>query len=311
MKRLILALFFLPCVCFLSCVCMAVDREQLNVMLTAAATTQGKAYLEARDPIVKLGQDAKPLLVQAATDASLTWQQRLVARICYERMTRAADIEALRRYDWRTHPQYDKQWEMCIVGPGVRLGTIVVPKCTETGLWYYYIEMAWRDTGEYAVWPFDPRINDTRTLSESWLGWCMSAVQGQPESYYLTQALNERLELDASLSEPISVNYYWYLLLNKETNAVPILVKRYDAYSKHELQGPEAFPGRHDQLYKGMFGPVLALANTRHADLIEKFIAGKPVLAPLEEKLATVRSRPAPPPSIEPPFRLGQQLAKP
>jgi hypothetical protein len=317
--------------CLLPLTAGALDRVQIDHMLISAAAAKGKSYIEARQNIIDLGTEALPLLAQAATDPKLTWQQRLVARICYEKMTRGEDIEALRRYDWRTHPQYDKQWEKVIVGVKVRLGTIVIPKSVEAGLWYYYIELAWKDTEEYAIEPFNP-VNDARILSESWLGWCMDAVQGirddlarfpmyrelirlgirgQPERYHLTQALIERLELDPTLSNPLNVECYRFLLNNKETNAVPVLVKTYDAYSKHELQGPEAFPGRHNQLYRGMFGPILEIANAHHADLIEKFVGDHSVLASLTNNLPEIRARSAPPAVAEPPFRLGQRLVKP
>lgn len=133
------------------------------------------------------------------------------------------------------------------------------------------------------------------------------SLRAQPERYYLVKVLAERLDSDTSLSQPLDVDYYRYLLLNKETNAVPVLVKRYDAYNKHEMTGPEVFPGAYDITYRGMFEPILSFADSRYADLIEKFIGEKPALAPLKDKLAEVRNRPAPPPTIEPPFRLNHQ----
>jgi len=325
MKRIIL-LF-----CFLSSTTYALDRPQLDKMLTTAATATGESYLEARQAILDHGKDSLPLLLQAAVDSKLTWQQRLVARISYEKITRGVDIEALRRYDWRKDPRYDKEWERPILGPKTHLGMIVIPKCAQDGLWYYYIEMAWKNTGEYAVWAFDPRINDTRTLSESWLGWCIAALQGigdsltefpayrdlsrlnvqrQPERYYLAQALIERLEQDSELSEPIDVEYYQYLLLNKETNAVPVLVKRLEPYVK--LSRPKDLSRQEiDGAIGWEFKKVLSFADSRHFDFFDKFISEHPALAPLKDKVAPICARPAPPNSVEPPFRLGQQLAKP
>jgi hypothetical protein len=317
-------------ICLLPVSGYSLDRPQLDRMLASAVQATGQSYLEARQAVLDLGTNALPLLAQAACDSNLTWQQRLVARICYERMTRSADIEALRRYDWRAHPQYYKWWEEDIVGVKRHLGTIAVPKFVEAGLWYYYLELVWKDTGEYAIKPRDPRINDPKVgvLASSWLGWCMDAVQGisndlakfrgyreltrlgirrQPESYYLTQVLVERLDSDPSLSRPLDIDYYKFLLLNKETNAVPVLVNSYDAYSKLDLTGPEAFPGRHEQLYRGMFEPIMSLADSRYADLIQKFIAEKPALAPFKEKLTAMRALPAPPPAVEPPFRMDHQ----
>jgi hypothetical protein len=281
------------------------DRPQLNKMLVTAAATNGQSYLEARQAILDLGTNALPLLAQAATDSGLMWQQRLAARICYERMTRGADIEALRRCDWRMDPQYDKRWEGDIVGVKRYLGKIAVPKCVETGLWYYYIELAWKNTAEYAIGPRDRRINDLYVFPDCWIGWCILALKEQPERYYLTKTWAERLDSDPSLSQPLDLDYYKYLLFSKETNAVPVLVDGYDAYNKRMDPGQgEAFGGAREITYRGMFEPIMSLADSRYADLIQRFIAEHPILAPLKDKLAEIRERPAPPPLVEPPFRL-------
>ncbi len=310
MKQMLLLL------CFVPLTVQALDRPQLDKMLATAVSAKGRPYLEARQAVLDLGTNALPLLAQAATDPALTWQQRLVARICYERMTRGADIEALRRYDWRANPQYNKKWEDNILGARVHLGEIAIPKCIDAGLWYYYVELPWKDTKEYALHPSDPAIpfdraiNDDRRIYCSWLDWCIASLKGQPEYYYLIQALTEKLESDASLSEPPNAELYRYLLLHKETNAVPVLVKRYDTYNKHEDNGGEAFAGAREITYRGMFEPILEIADSRHANLLEKFITEKPVLEPLKEKLAEVRKRSAPPPLVEPPFRLNRQPVK-
>lgn len=291
--------------CLLPVAAQALDRPQLDKLLASAASVRGQSYLEARRAILDLGKDASPLLTQAASDPKLRWQQRLVARICYERTFRGDEIEALRRYDWRKHPQYDKRWEMSIVGARIRLGTIAVPKLVDAGLWYYYIELAWKGTEEYAVEPFNP-MNDTRILSESWLGWCMDAVRGQPEGYYLVEALAERLELDASLSEPIDVNYYWHLLLNKETNAVPVLVKQAENFVRRS--GPSTLtPGEVQTALEFKLEKIMPFADSRHVDLIARFIEEHPALVSLKEKLAAVRARAAQPLAVEPPFRLDHQ----
>jgi hypothetical protein len=303
MKQLILLLWFLPLTAH------ALDGPQLVKLLATAAGATGQPYLEARQAILDLGTNALPLLARAATDPALTWQQRLAARICYERIARGADIEALRRYDWRADPQYDPKWEAPVVGVRCCLGKIAVPTFAARGLWYYYIELAWKDTKECGLpsdpsVPFDVRINNDGQHLSAWPAWCMAAVHGQPERHYLVQALIERLSLDVSLSEPSDADLYRYLLDNKETDAVPVLVERYDAYDEHEEPGSgEAFAGAREMTYRGMFEPIVSLADSRHAAQIEKFIAEKPALAPLQNKLAEVRQRPAHP-LVEPPFRL-------
>jgi hypothetical protein len=287
--------------CLWPCIGWAIDKRGLDDLLAAAAAAKGKEYLEVRQRVLDLPKDALSLLLQATTNKGLNWQQRLIARICYERITRSADIMVLRSYKWSEDPQYDKSWASYITGPGPRMGKIVIPKCADLGLWYYYLEVNWKNTNEYAIEPSDSQINDL------WIGWCSEALKSQPERYYLIQALIERIELDASLSEPLDVGYYEYLLRNKETNAVPVLIQRHDALFNREISGPELYPGIRDETHLTRFSEIIEFADSRQAHLIEKFIAGKPALAPLKDRLAEVRNRPAPPPSAEPPFRLNHQ----
>ena len=301
MKRVIVILLIV-----LPVVAQALEREKLNSMLAAAAGAQSNAYLEARQAILDLGSDVLSALAQAAVDPALTWQQRLVARISYERIVRGADIEKLRRYDWRRHPQYKEDWERHILGSAYRLGIVVVPTCKEYGLWYYYLELRWKTTGELAIEPWDKRIN------ESWTGWCVGALIEEPECTYLLKVLRDVLEADATLTDRFhGVRAFRSLLELKDADAVPVLVERYDVYFKQVVNVPEAFPGRHAQLYAGMFGSILSFADSRHAEMLEKFIAERPALAPLKEQVAEIRKRPAPPPRVEPPFRLGQERVKP
>ena len=77
------------------------------------------------------------------------------------------------------------------------------------------------------------------------------------------------------------------------------------------VTGTEVFPGANETTYRGMFKPILDFADSRHADLIEKFIAEHPALAPLKDQVAEIRKRPAPAARVEPPFRLGMQLVTP
>ena len=91
---------------------------------------------------------------------------------------------------------------------------------------------------------------------------------------------------------------------------MPLLVKRYDAFFKKEVIGPEVYPGRHKELYCGMFSPILAFADSSHVELLEKFIDERPDLAELKPKLEEVRARPAHTPTPEPAFRLGTTPVK-
>ena len=87
--------------CLLPCFTWGIERAKLDHMLIAAASNQGAAYLVARNAIVEQGTNALPILDRLTVEKDLSWQQRLVARICYERILRGAEIEGLRHCDWR------------------------------------------------------------------------------------------------------------------------------------------------------------------------------------------------------------------
>jgi hypothetical protein len=284
----------------------AVEREKLDQMLATAAAAQSNAYIEARQSVLDLGANALPTLSAAAADPKLTWQQQLVARICYERISRAKDIENLRRYEWGKDPNYNPEWEKNIMGPAFKMGKIVVPKFMETGLWYYYVELNWKYTKEYSL-----SFAASSSLRDAWADWAIKALLQQPERYCLVQGLIERLTNDTLLSQRENLNYYRFLLAKKESDAMPLLVKRSDAFVKRTrpstLSPLEIQKAIRWELEKN----ILPFADSRHADLIEKYIAEHPTLAPLKDKVAEIRKRPAPAPRAEPPFRLSQTPVKP
>ena len=61
MKRLLCILYLLPPAVW------GVERNELNVMLQAAATNQGAAYLVARNAIANLDTNALPILAPIAS----------------------------------------------------------------------------------------------------------------------------------------------------------------------------------------------------------------------------------------------------
>jgi hypothetical protein len=304
---------------------IAVDDSHLFGMLAAAATNRGNAYLEARAQILALGTNALPELGRYAIAADLTWQQRLAARICYEKLTRGADIDALMAYDWRKDKNYDKKWEQFITGPSIRMGAVVVPKCREFGLWYYYVELTWKETNELPVCgkclkPLQEYSNPRERQAElerrgneglrscvhqdgrfrkEWPNWCLQVFTDEPEKYWRILAISERM-----IETPFSLwhyDRYLQFIKEKDRETVPLLVQLYDARTK-------IYPSNREDWYREGFLQILEFADSRHADLLEKFISEKPALEPLKKRLAEVRARPAPSPVTEPPFRLGKDL---
>ena len=98
MKSSTLSILLMLCAC-----CAWADEVlELQPRLAEAAGAQGQAYVELRDRLVSTV--STNALFAAVDDSRLEWRERLVARICCERITRLKEIEALRSHDWRQHP---------------------------------------------------------------------------------------------------------------------------------------------------------------------------------------------------------------
>jgi hypothetical protein len=285
-------------ICLLSFEAYAIQYPQLEQQLEEAANASGAVYVEVRNSIADLGRDALPELARAAENPSMTWQHRLVARICYERIARANEIDALRVHDWRQHPGFDLDWETNLSGPGRLMQPLAISYLAEVGLWYYYIEMTWKQTGELTVSPL-------RHINEHWQRWCRMALARRPEEVYLHLAMTERLDKDERLEAADAVHLYREILDAKWPEAIPVLVRRYEAYNKRAVRGPELFEGRHAQLFRGMFQPILDMADHRHAQMLEAYMASQPRLAELLPSLGDVRGRTPVSSKAEPSFSLG------
>jgi len=148
----------------------AVGRKELMPLIEEAADKRESAYVETRNSITAWGTNALPLLAEIAVDASLPWQQQLVARICYERIERKEDIEKLLATDWYNHPKFEKKWHNLLDGPEGPMTRIVVTDLKEAGLWYYYLEVAWKVTDEVA------KIRD-RSKNGYWASCCTFVVK--------------------------------------------------------------------------------------------------------------------------------------
>jgi hypothetical protein len=208
----------------------------LQPQLAEAASAQVLAYVEQRDRLVS--EISTNVLFRAVDDERLDWRERLVARICYERIAGGKEIEALRVHDWRQHPGFDLNWLKNLSGPGRLMQPLAISYLVEVGLWYYYVEMTWKQTGELTVSPL-------RHIDDHWQRWCRMALAGRPEEVYLHRAMTERIEKDELLEAADATRLYRELLDAKWAEAVPVLIRRYEAYNKREIRGPEVFLGSH------------------------------------------------------------------
>lgn len=277
---------------------LAVDQTELNAMLGTAATNQGASYLAQRNAVVNLGTKILPQLGRAAVDGSLPWQNRLAARICYERILRQPEIVALTKTNWYAHPKSNPRWEMLHAGPETEMWKVVVPDLRDIGLWYYYLEVQWKHTGETPTYPL-------RRISDVWPSWCLLAVKEGPERGWFLRVLSETFA-DSNCSDRMFAGLYFTLWNEKKGNAVPLLVQYFEKYNSLE-RGMDSYPGARDEGYRIRFAPIMTFADSRHAELLEKFISERPALASLTDLLSAVRARIVAD-EPEPPFRLGTNV---
>ena len=98
----------------------------------------------------------------------------MVARICYERIERKEEIEKLTATDWYAHPKFEERWNNRLSGPEGQMFDMVVSDLKKAGLWYYYLEVEWKMTGELA------EIRDSHK-DGYWARCCSFAVKDNPE----------------------------------------------------------------------------------------------------------------------------------
>jgi hypothetical protein len=181
--------------------------EIVRLLIETAATATGKAYVEVRDEILGYGKDYHALLAAIAVDEVLPWQQQLVARICYERIERKEDTEKLLETNWHNHPDFNPGWNMLITGPDIRMGEIVIPDLKDAGLWYYYLELIWKMTGEKGG------ISE-KHIPDLWARWCALAIKDNIEER--VWFLRVCVDLMTMPSLPSRVSWLQSTLLSEE-----------------------------------------------------------------------------------------------
>ena len=293
----------------------AVEKNELMPLIETAATVTSNAYVEVRDKIVAHGKGVLPLLAEIAVDESLPWQQQLVARICYERIERIEDIEKLLVTDWYQHLEFNPEWNRYRQGPEGAMMKLVVDYMKKVGLWYYCLEVVWKTTND------NGKIF-RRNTPENWAGGCTRAVRDNPEERVWFLRICSDVLKNAPDLDPYRSRAGWlYSTLRREEkpDTVPILLE-----AMHNQKG-DIF---------GFVVEVSKYADARSIEAIEQYIAKypPPPVDPLwieaiqkddptvtaetfhprrfAQALAPVRARPAPPPTPEPPFRLGTKVIK-
>jgi hypothetical protein len=252
-----------------------------------------------------------PRLYAYATELEVGWQTQLVARIVYERMARAEVIQSVREHDWRSYPPYAKpgfpilRFEEHADGTATKtvipmppghvaipktgassiMGEHVLPVLREAGLWYYYIEQVWKQTGEGP-----PAMKFDHLFMERWVGWCAAVVKEQPEKIWWARAVADRLET-SDFKDWRERHLFIALVELGESDAVPVLVRRFDDWFRADTYNREAYPGSWKTTYPRRFSKIMAFANANQVEIVESAIRSEPMLSPLIESIADLRSR--------------------
>jgi CBS domain-containing protein len=269
---------------------------ELQPQLAAVAAAQGSAYVELRDRLV--AEVSTNDLLRAAVDDRLDWRERLVARIVLERSLRGADIQALRRYDWPKDPEFDPMWLQYVTGFAYDMGPLAYPRLHAAGLWYYYLEINWKDTQETTHKRFG------KQLAEVWPSYLLRAVSQEPEGGYRHRVMMDRIAADPPPDRYLFVRFYNALIEDRCSDAVPVLLANMDALIKNTWPSNLS----EDQISRAdrsEYVKVAGIADQRHVDMLSKCINERPALIEYRAQLDEIRQRPAREAGdSEPPFRL-------
>jgi hypothetical protein len=238
-----------------------------------------------------------------------------MARVVYERIARGKEIEELLTHDWKSYPPYknagtftlqfskndegESEMEYIppppgkvlipITGPASLMGDDVRRVCREAGLWYFFIEQTWKQTGESP-----PLMAYDKGFRSRWPGWCASVVREQPENIWWARALGDYLATSALKPSGLDVEFersYKQLLESEEPDVVPTLATRFHDFLQSRNPERGAIPQTWFDSNRAAFSLILNVADRRHAELLEKTIQDQPYLRGLAGRLPEVRAR--------------------
>jgi len=192
--------------------------ESLREQLQLAADTLGTKYLAFRTNIVASGTNVVSELKRIVSTTNELWQIRLMAGICMERIERGRDLQAFIDKDWRTDPEYDKQWEMLRGGPGSGdLGKLVLRRYKEQGFWHYYMETIWKNTLEHS--------RKVHVNEDFWRRIARYALMDSPQFEFLIPVLAERVKKDPGFKSYETINEFSLLMGHASRTELPLILE--------------------------------------------------------------------------------------
>jgi hypothetical protein len=173
-----------------------------------------KEYVAVRDSIVAMGQSAVPELQAVVAAPASSWQERIMAGICLERIQRGDEIRAFVNYNWRNDPALrdEPDWNTRLGFPR-KFFAVSEARLLATGLKYYWLELLWKRISEH------PRLDGGR-----WHLRGASALEGTNDSD-LVHVARERVQ---EIQDPMEIVgdgewYYHYLLRVKDHESLSLL----------------------------------------------------------------------------------------
>jgi len=212
--------------------------------------------------------------VAVSANTNDPWRVRLMAGIVAERATRGKELAQLLETDWTKDPEYDKRWEQNRAGPWRKMGPLVTKRFREKGLYWYYTELSWKETGEYCRGPGLWQGKDV-----SWRGCAWQATTNTPAFPLLVEVLAERIRNDIGFTQYERWGEYDFLLNSNTNTVLPHLL---DIIARAPLNNRNA-----------AWRKLATIAQPEDAPLIEKHFKdkGQDVPVPLREPLRKLNER--------------------
>lgn len=280
---------------FLATAVLAAQGESLEQQLEKAANTFGPEYLAARGDIIRQGQPVLSPLRKAAENPALNWHQRLMARICCEWLERGAEIDALRRHAWKTDPEFKYGGHRAGVGAEIR--SLAAKRFKERRLWYYYLEVMWKKTGEHQI----ASVQDGSIYSR-WPEYGGRALQGEPEEYYTFQIRRDILRRDPQIKDKKTARVYAGLVGDKRSEAMPELLLVFPHYIDMAASAFSSTEAGKNKLVVTYMIDLLMIARPQDVEAIEKLLKNYPNAKVPEQVIDAVRKRPPVKEPVEPSY---------
>lgn len=171
----------------------------------------------ARKELVSDGSNDVSVLTAISTNRSERWQIRLVAGIAAERILKGAEIDALVNREWQKEPGYNKEWIEFREGPVIGLTPLIIKRCKEMGLWWHYMEVVWKETGEHS--------KKVHMREDYWRGAYRGACYNSPLHFFMLEVCKDRIRRDLGFRGMETYDNLGVLTHSKTNTVLPFLLE--------------------------------------------------------------------------------------